>query len=89
MSSIGEWLALTFGSAYIFLIIFLAISFVVGLVAAFSAAWWMGLICLIPPLATVNGIIYIGTFGGVNLAAKVVALIVGGSAASAALTAVG
>jgi hypothetical protein len=86
MATIAEWIgglfAGTFGLAYVALIIFLMASFFVGLFAAFAAAWWMGIICLVlPPLATLNGIVYIGTWGAVNLAAKVVALIVGAKVA--------
>ena len=87
MATIGEWIgglfAGTFGLAYTALILFLIASFFVGLVMAFSAAWWMGIICLVlPPLATLNGIVYIGTWGAINLAAKIVALIVGGKVAA-------
>jgi hypothetical protein len=87
MSTIGEWigglLIGSFGLAYAALIIVLIAAFFVGLFAAFSAAWWMGIICLIvPPAASINGLVYIGTWGSVNLAAKLVALIAGGKAVS-------
>lgn len=87
MSSIFDWIGGIFvggaSLASILLFVFLVASFFVGLVAAFSAAWWMGIICLVlPPAATLNGIVYIGTWGGVNLAAKLVALIVGGKVAA-------
>ena len=68
-----------FSLVYLALIILALVSFFVGLIAAFSAAWWMGVICLVvPPLASINGLVYIGTWGAVNLAAKLVTLIVGG-----------
>ena len=94
MSTITEWIAALFagtlGLLNLAIALLLIIAFFVGLYAAFVAAWWMGIICLIfPPAATVNGLIYIGTWGAVNLAAKLVALIIGGKVATLAITAVG
>jgi hypothetical protein len=67
---------------YFGVICFFIISTIVGIIAAFGAAWWMGLLAFIPPLGLINGIVYIGTWGGVNLAAKLVALIIGTKAAA-------
>ena len=47
----------------------------IGIVAGFSAAWWAGLLCIIPPLGLINGFVYI-VWGGTNLAANAVAWIV-------------
>lgn len=67
---------------YLILLGFFAVAAVVGFMVAFSSAWWMGLVCLVVPVpaCTINGLVYIGTWGGVNLAAKIVAWITGTAA---------
>jgi hypothetical protein len=81
-TTLGEMFVGGFGLLYVAFILFFLIATIVGIIAAFGAAWWMGFLAFIPPLGLINGIVYIGTWGSVNLAAKLVALIVGGKVAS-------
>ena len=82
MATLGEVLGGSFVLIYLAIIIFCVVATITGIIAAFGAAWWAGLICFIPPLGLVNGIIYIGSWGSINAAAKVVAWLVGAKAAS-------
>lgn len=61
---------------YFMVIGFFFAATITGIIAGFGAAWWVGLLCFIPPLGLINGVVYIGTWGGTNLAVKAVAWIV-------------